>query len=142
MPHRVRKAGDDHADPCAPFGFGFAESALRSRASSAHGRPACRIPAPRLLWRGVLNHRPTRTRGTYACAISGRGGVPPPPVYIRGYFQPTYHKHMTDGLYFTCFPVGLWWQPAPVDFDPHQMHLPSPDPWRCLLVGEWWHPAP
>ena len=20
--------------------------------------------------------------------------------------------------YFTCFPVGLWWQPAPVDFDP------------------------
>ena len=32
--------GADHADACAPFGFGFAESALRSRASSAHGRPA------------------------------------------------------------------------------------------------------
>ena len=44
--------------------------------------------------------------------------------------------------YFTCFPVGLWWQPTPADFDPHQMHLQSPGPWRCLLVGEWWHPAP
>ena len=32
--------GTDHTDACAPFGFGFAESALRSRPSSAHGRSA------------------------------------------------------------------------------------------------------
>ena len=40
--------GRDHADACAPFGFGFAESALRSRASSAHERAAIAGKSPHI----------------------------------------------------------------------------------------------
>ena len=44
--------------------------------------------------------------------------------------------------YFSCFPVGLWMQPEPLEVEPHQMHLLPPGPWRCLRVGEWMQPEP
>ena len=44
--------------------------------------------------------------------------------------------------YFSCFPVGLWMQPEPLEVEPHQMHLLAPGPWRCLRVGEWIQPDP
>ena len=30
--------------------------------------------------------------------------------------------------YFSCFPVGLWMQPEPLEVEPHQMHLFAPGP--------------
>jgi hypothetical protein len=47
-----------------------------------------------------------------------------------------------DKNHFSCFPVGLWMQPEPLEVEPHQMHLLAPGPWRCLRVGEWMQVEP
>ena len=56
------------------------KKALLSEGSRAQrARRAAR--APSVYVRGYLNHRPTRTRGAYACAIPGRDGVPSPSAH-------------------------------------------------------------